>query len=151
MSRHYNEDNNQNVFLYYFLNVSFPPWTLGSKIWFGGFPGGFSGKESTCLFRRHGFDPCLGRSHRSWNNLAVCYNHWVCTPRTRALGQEKPPRREACLPPGGAATRCNYRRPRAAMKTQRSPETKTAGKNPPYHKISMNFLSFTHIFPFIHK
>ena len=73
ISRHYNEDNNQNASVYYFLNVSFPPWTLGSKIWFGGLPGGLSGKESTCLFRiEHGVDPWSGKIPHPAKQLSPC-------------------------------------------------------------------------------
>ena len=39
----------------------------------GGFPGGASGKESTCQCRRHGFDPWVGKIHwrRKWQSTPI--------------------------------------------------------------------------------
>ena len=40
---------------------------------FHGFPGSFSGKESTCQCRRHGFNPCFGKIpwRRTWPTAPV--------------------------------------------------------------------------------
>ena len=41
-----------------------------------GFPKWFSGKESACQCRRHGFDPYVGRSHGVGSGNPLQYSYW---------------------------------------------------------------------------
>ena len=77
----------------------------------------FSGKESTCQYRRHGFYPWLWKIPHAVELLSlcgtvkpVCHNYWACAldraqelqllnpvcSRARAPWQEKPSQWEAC-------------------------------------------------------
>ena len=64
----------------------------------------FSGKESACQCRRHGFDPWSGNIPRAMEQLRPCATTmelWIpgaANPRDCALQQEKPQQWEACAP-----------------------------------------------------
>ena len=46
--------------------------------WLAGLPWWFSGKESTCQWGRHGFDPQSGKIPRAGAIKPLCHNYWAC-------------------------------------------------------------------------
>ena len=115
------------------------PWlhvslgTVGNR----GLPRWYSGWESSCQCRGHGFNPLSGKiSHTSeqlspWQVLSPHSRAWELQPlspcaetteaptlKAHALQQEKPPQREALAPQQGVAPTCRNGSPHKVRKTQ---------------------------------
>ena len=89
------------------------PMILGLSCW-------LSGKESTCQYRRHRFDPWSGKIPHAAGHLSLCTTTTESMhPRAHALQQEKPPQWEA-----------------QALRLESSPHSPQLQKNPGSNKDS---------------
>ena len=110
---------------YTHLNISF------KKCW-AELPWWLSGKESSCWFRRHKFNPWSRKLLHAVEQLShICHNCWACSLEPRSYNCWKPSRRRAhalqqekentsmrsLRTSTGASARHNWRKAWAAMKT----------------------------------
>ena len=87
------------LYLFFLINFYWSIVVLGLPWW-------LSGKESTCQFRRHGFDPWVGKlpCRRKWQSIPVFlpgkshgqrslmgYSPWDCKRVGRDLATKQPP------------------------------------------------------------